>query len=451
MDTSRTSKRLQIALGVILVLLPLHALITTWAASTFGHFDLIRIWKELLLVPIGLWAIWNAYSTDYLKVVSKQRLVQLMVLYGVLTLGLGLLAVNGQQVSRTALIYALIINLRFFAIFIIALLVGMHPFIQSHWKQIVLIPAVAVVGFGLLQQFVLSPDWLRHVGYGSSTIQAFQTVDQKPQYARIQSTLRGANPLGVYLSMIFLACVSFFLIAKKPKWKWGVAVAAVVIVLAGTYSRSAWVGAAGGLGLLLWIHYSSPKAHKIFLLSATVLLFLGIGSILALRSNSILKNTLLHTDNSSMSAESSNAVRRQAMISGAKEVMSEPLGRGPGTAGPASVRNTGHTPRIAENYYIQIGQEVGIIGMSMFIAITLFVGYVLWTQRGDQLALILLVSLVAISIANLLSHAWADDTISLLWWGLAGFALSRDILVSSKSINNKNVTKKHRKANKKTA
>jgi len=451
MDTSRTPKRLQIALGVILVLLPFHAVITTWAASALGHFDLLRIWKELLLVPIGLTALWQAYRTGYLKVVRGQRLVQLMVLYGVLTLVLGLFALHGQRVTANALIYALIINLRFFAIFIIALLAGMHPFMQAHWKQIVLIPAVIVIIFGLLQQFVLSPDWLRHVGYGPSTIPAYQTVDQKPQYARIQSTLRGANPLGVYLSMIFLTCVSFFLIAKRPRWKWAVAVAAVAIVLAGTYSRSAWVGAAGGLALLLWVHYSSRRAHKIFLLTGAILVLLGLSGIWALRSNSILKNTLLHTDNSSSSPESSNAVRRQAMIAGATDVINEPLGRGPGTAGPASFRNTGHTPRIAENYFIQIGQEVGLLGMSMFIAITLFVGYVLWTQRDDQLALILLVSLVAISIANLLSHAWTDDTIALLWWGLAGFALSRDILVSSKSINNKNVTKKHRKANKKTA
>jgi hypothetical protein len=28
----------------------------------------------------------------------------------------------------------------------------------------------------------------------------------------------------------------------------------------------------------------------------------------------------------------------------------------------------------------------------------------------------------------MLSHAWADDTISLLWWGLAGVAVARLIL-----------------------
>jgi hypothetical protein len=35
----------------------------------------------------------------------------------------------------------------------------------------------------------------------------------------------------------------------------------------------------------------------------------------------------------------------------------------------------------------------------------------------------LLASLIGISFVNLLSHAWADDTLAYLWWGLAGIAI----------------------------
>ena len=103
--------------------------------------------------------------------------------------------------------------------------------------------------------------------------------------------------------------------------------------------------------------------------------------------------------------------------------MRRPLGAGTGTAGPASVYND-HPARIAENYYIQIGQEAGVIGLALFVAINLLVAGRLWHRRGQLLPDVLLASLIGISLVNLLSHAWTDDTISYVWWGLAGAALA---------------------------
>jgi hypothetical protein len=51
----------------------------------------------------------------------------------------------------------------------------------------------------------------------------------------------------------------------------------------------------------------------------------------------------------------------------------------------------------------------------------------LYENKQDSLSLILLVSLVGISFVNLLSHAWADDTLSLVWFGFAGIALSNKV------------------------
>jgi O-antigen ligase len=101
-----------------------------------------------------------------------------------------------------------------------------------------------------------------------------------------------------------------------------------------------------------------------------------------------------------------------------------------GSAGPASFRNTDGVPKIAENYYLQLGQEVGVLGMALFIAINILVGVELWKLRTQTLSRILLASLVGITFINLVSHAWTDDTISYVWWGLAGIALSPVILKS---------------------
>jgi hypothetical protein len=48
----------------------------------------------------------------------------------------------------------------------------------------------------------------------------------------------------------------------------------------------------------------------------------------------------------------------------------------------------------------------------------------LWYRRSEILARFLLASLAGITFVNLLSHAWADDTLAYLWWGLAGLAIA---------------------------
>jgi hypothetical protein len=144
------------------------------------------------------------------------------------------------------------------------------------------------------------------------------------------------------------------------------------------------------------------------------------------RDNQTFQDTFLHTSATSKSAKSSNQKHESATITGLKDVIHQPLGSGVGSAGPASVYNN-HPARIAENYYVQITQEVGIIGLALFVGILAATSLSLYENRQDSLSLILLVSLVGISFVNLLSHAWADDTLSLVWFGFAGIALSNKV------------------------
>ena len=119
------------------------------------------------------------------------------------------------------------------------------------------------------------------------------------------------------------------------------------------------------------------------------------------------------------------------MRNGLGDVAGEPLGRGVGTAGPASVYN-GSKVRIADNYYIQIAQEIGWLGLIVFLAINFLVLRELWLKRSENLALILLVSFVGLTAVNLVSHAWTDHTLAYIWWGLAGIALAPVILTDRK-------------------
>jgi hypothetical protein len=146
-----------------------------------------------------------------------------------------------------------------------------------------------------------------------------------------------------------------------------------------------------------------------------------------LRDNDVFQNTILHTDENSLSAASSNQGHLSATRQGLGDIVRQPLGGGTGTAGPASAYNDS-SPRIAENYYLQIGQEAGVLGLALFVAINVVLGRALWQRRRHLLPQILLASLIGISIVNLLSHAWTDDTLSYIWWGLAGAALSLPVV-----------------------
>jgi hypothetical protein len=179
---------------------------------------------------------------------------------------------------------------------------------------------------------------------------------------------------------------------------------------------------------------------------ALVLAVLIAGSAVGLRHNTRFENVFLHTQDHSASAKSSNQGHVGALKDGVHDLWHQPFGRGPGTAGPASVYNDGHA-RLAENYFIQVGQEAGWLALGLFIVINLGVAYLLWLRRADPLALSLFAGLIGLTFVNLLSHAWADDTLAYVWWGLAGIAMAQPALTAKVLIPRpaKVLAKKHAK------
>lgn len=409
-------------IAFILVLLPFHAFLTTWAGASFGHYDLWKLWKELLLVVITPPAVWLALRDPELRQwLAKSWIVRLFCLYVLLHLVLGLWALRKGAVNVEALGFAWIINLRFIYFFIICGIVARYSgFLLRHWAKILLLPAAVVVIFGVLQKIVLPVDFLRHFGYSSRTIPAYQTVDANIDYQRVLSTLRGANPLGAYLTLIVPA--TLMQLRKSRILQVGLILASAE-VLYFTYSRSAWLGAALAAGLAFgWL--SAKKINfrpAVAISAAAVVIVLAAGTLYYTRHNSAAQDVLLHTSSNSSSSVTSNEAHISALKSGTSDIYHQPLGRGPGTAGPASARND-HPARIAENYFLQIGQEVGIIGMALFVVINALAAFELWCRRTQPLAAILLAALLGITLINLLSHAWTDDTLAYIWWGLAGLA-----------------------------
>ena len=121
--------------------------------------------------------------------------------------------------------------------------------------------------------------------------------------------------------------------------------------------------------------------------------------------------------------EGSNDKHWEATAQGIQDVVRHPWGSGPGSAGPASFYNSAGTD-LSENYYVQIAQEVGLIGLGLFIAINVLVVRSI-VRRSGILPAALVASFAGISLINLLLHGWADDPLSLTWWALAGLYVGR--------------------------
>jgi hypothetical protein len=408
-------------IGIILVILPFHAFVTVWLSAGLGHYTALRLWKEMILLVLCVGGL--ALVKPYKRLFAADIIWKLIALFLILNFVSGLIAYLLHDVSGKAFAYGLLIDNRFLIFFALVTLFSHHTgWLRAHWQQLMLIPAIFVVLFGLLQFSVLPPDFLKHFGYGPNTIPVSSTVDQKVDYLRIGSTLRGANPLGAYLVIITTAFAALYL--KTKKYYYIAALVATLSVLAFTYSRSAWIGTAVSIALLIWLSLTSRKTKRIYVGSIGILIVMGLLSVLVLRNNSSFENTVFHTDRSSHSSISSNAGHAAALSRGIKDIAHHPLGSGTGTAGPASTYNNIYPARIAENYYIQIGQETGWVGFILFIAITIRVSQLLWQKRTVTLNLLLLTSFVGLVLVNMLSHAWADDTLAYVWWGFAGIGLS---------------------------
>ena len=69
---------------------------------------------------------------------------------------------------------------------------------------------------------------------------------------------------------------------------------------------------------------------------------------------------------------------------------------------------------------MQIGREVGVVGIGLFIAIIYFLAKNFWQQRRQLVPRVLFVSLVGLSVANLFLHTWTNDAVALTFWSLAG-------------------------------
>ncbi len=426
MKQSTTVDKLAWLVVITLILLPFHAFLTVWLSSLIGHYTLLRLWKEFLLIPILIGAIYILINDKGLRQkIINSWLVRLMTVYASLLLLLAFIPWARHDVTPKAMWYGLLVDLRFLVFFVVVLILAAKSrLLFKNWPKILFVPAILVAAFAILQYLILPYDFLKHFGYSDSTIAPYETINRNIQHIRVISTLRGANPLGAYL-ILPISALTVLLIKNKPRRFKGIFLAAgLLMALIFSFSRSAWIGTVLSVAMISWLSLRSAHARKVVIWVLATIVIASAALAMILRNNSAFENIVFHTERNSKVAISSNEQHASAFKSAISDIIHQPLGVGVGTAGPQSVYNGSGNARIAENYFLQIGQEAGVIAMLLFIVICVMVGKKLYERRTDPLALALFASLIGITFVNLLSHAWADDTLAYIWWGLAGVALA---------------------------
>lgn len=401
----------------------LHAPLSVWLGTTFTDVAIIsKIWKELLLVVAALLAIGIITWKKGWKLLLRDKLVQLIAafaaLHGVVVVGMY------QGVAPT--LAGLAIDLRYLLFF--GLVYVLMQYAPQYRKPIIAvggIGATIVVVFATAQVF-LPADILTHIGYGKDTIAPYMTVDDNDNFIRVNSTLRGPNPLGAYaviaLSVAAAVWARRAAILKQHKKVLLLSVFSIcsIVALWVSYSRSALLAAAVALLIIAVVVWGKKISWRWYVGVATI--FVAVAALLAVfRHTPFVANVIFHDDQATGAEVTSNDQHAESLRAGVDRLFTSPLGEGVGTAGSASLYTD--APATVESHYFFVSHEVGIIGLLIFVAIYGLVLVRLWYVRHDWLALGVFASGVGLGLLGILLPVWADDTVSLVWWGFAGLVL----------------------------
>ncbi len=415
-----------IFVGILLAVfagIVLHAPISVALSSLWPEYSLlIKSWKEILLIVAALLAIviltvrksWHVFHS---------RLFYFIAAFAALNLALVPLYFNGLEPT----IAGLFINLRYLLFFVLVYAaLRLYPQYYRLFLGAFIGGALLVVAFAFLQATVLPHDILKYLGYGEATIMPYLTVDENINYVRINSTLRGPNPLGAYTVIVLVVALAAWLRGPRSLRKSELSILLILgigsaVAMWATYSRSAALAALVGVGLVLFVTYGRrlPKALLVGLgLTALVV----CGSLVALKDTQFVSQVILHEDPEEGGDINSNDGHVESLIDGTNRMINQPLGAGIGSTGSASLLS--EKPLIIENQYLFIAHETGWPGVALFVVINYLVLAALWVRRKHWLALGVFASGVGLAVIGLIQPVWVDETVALIWWGLAAVALA---------------------------
>ncbi|MDD5102882.1 MAG: O-antigen ligase family protein [Candidatus Peribacteraceae bacterium] len=461
---------------LLIALLPLHAFLVTVGTRLLtgkGHAPLavLALWKEALLGVILVLSVMEVVRATMEGRRTKDKgqrkghvfwrvdwIDGLILLLLVLAIAVTAFAHQDLRLALLGFKYDFIPLIAFVCLRRVA----WSAAFQRMLMRVLLGVGVIVALYGILTAFLPIQFFLR-LGYGPAhslyfadgPLAAFQQVSETT-LRRVQGTMSGPNqlglwllvPLGVWLSWLVKGrgILEYWNNRTLGYWMSGVLLLGALFL---TFSRAAWI-AAFVIGVVTIIARVPRRAMKNVVVGS-VFIVVGIAVIATLLFPSVLFR---------LSSSRGHITRPlQAMA----RMVAHPLGEGLGAAGPASnrvsetcvflrpqddpswakstptlcvflgttqVQPVDHVcrcPFLPENWYLQVGVELGILGFVLFIALVVLVLRRLGMQYAVcsmQVCSIAFLSFLGISIAALVLHAWEDSAVAYTVWLLNAAVLT---------------------------
>ncbi len=428
---------------LIVAVLPFH----TWILSFLYRLGVPRefvrpaaYWKELVAAGIVLaalrkardeghradWLDWAAFI--YLAVIAVYFLFPRLMVPATLEYPLG------APTERTIRLLAA----RSDAFFVILLLALRHLRLGSapleKIARITVRTALVVAAIGVVEFVATSlfdrvfldvlqlPAYLNNVlgvpTYAGGVIHQYATV-AGTDFLRVGSVLGSPLALGFMLILPFAVAIERLTRRADPATIARVALIGAAIIL--TQTRSAALAAVVvGLMAARKLRGRRQSARVHFLLAGAALLIIAIpfasSTGLAGRFSAASEGT-----------DESTSLHWESTYAGLRVLIGQPWGRGIGTAPGVGDRFALEGALTSENYYIQVGTEMGVIGIASFIVLVVTVGRraARAARHGSESTLPAASwgAFLGLCIGALLLHVFADLSTAWVAWGAVGAAI----------------------------
>ncbi len=416
--------------------MPFHVFLAQSLSLVTGGLDVWKLAKDALLLLVTMFTICLVYRKGR---ATKEFSIFVIVTAAYAALHV-LLWLLHPAIYRNSAVLGVIYNIRVPLYMVLGwgagLLFGSRKAYSPLLIKIILIVSTTVVALGF-SQYVLPNDFLTHVGYGvdRGTLPSFFIDSNVHSLMRIMSTLRDPNSLGAFLIIPITLLVALVLRASTVRRRIGFAalLALHCLALLLTFGRADWAATLLAVGLLLLWQYRSGlvAVARRWWLPLAVAGLVTIGGVAALSRTAVFKSVVTHSTGAPKNAYDSNGFHLVFAERGLWGIVRNPFGHGPGTAGLASIQN----PKgsfLTENYYIQIGYEVGVLGLLLFVALNAIAYRALWRRRDNTLAAVLLAAFWAYVLVNMLLHMWSNEAVAAQWWIVAGLVIALPVQVAAR-------------------
>lgn len=220
---------------------------------------------------------------------------------------------------------------------------------------------------------------------------------------RIQSILAGPNAFALYLLVL-----TGLLLTLKTRWKWLFAVIPVIFI-ALSYSRSSMIGVAVLL-ILLGLDFFRRKLGGL----KSLLLFSILGAALIFAGVTALKKPEIRSLITHDASTELRVVQYKRIWAQRNEIGL--LGRGTGTAGPSSqYRFDGGENHWTENTYLDIFEEVGLVGVLIYLAF-ITASFVQLARAKNPYGRTILALGISLSVAGLFINYYTGQVAITYFW-----------------------------------